>query len=104
MKTCGTCRFWGAEREDDVPDHVSLFRVCGAIKHDAQFYTDDQNREGLEPYGGDVPRDADWRAAELAKYNGFRASERAAAADGSGYYGALKTRDDFGCILHEEGK
>lgn len=100
MKLCGSCRFWGAARpygepeygDVDKPDDKSLFRVCAAMKFDsgAHRFTEDPD---------------EWNDHEdmwTIQDRELRKTEKAAAVDGSGYYGAVKTRDDFGCALHEE--
>jgi hypothetical protein len=74
VKRCGNCAHW---------KEVDRFGVgtCDAVKHDV---------EGGETY--DYDSDS---AEEIASNN-----DLAFVVDGSGYYAALKTRENFGCALH----
>ena len=84
--TCSTCRFWGAQRPEDgdegfarIKEDVELWakvRPCGAVMGDP---------DGSGAFPHRLPAD---RKAEVL--------------DGSGYYASLRTREDFGCVLHEE--
>lgn len=69
---CGDCKFWGGER--DVPGDD--FRECTAVVHSGDCW-DTQSINIMD-------RDPDATAVVV---------------DGSGYFAALKTKDDFGCVL-----
>lgn len=43
----------------------------------------------------------DWDERE-AEENRLLSLEKAISVDGSGYYAAVRTQADFGCVLHEE--
>jgi len=75
MKCCGNCEHW---------KEVNKFGVgtCDAVKHDV---------EGGETYDYDSDSDE-----EIASNN-----DPAFVVDGSGCYAALKTRENFGCALHQ---
>ena len=72
MKTCETCKFWG-----DEDDKNNLFRECQAINHQASYDPYEENSDS---------------ALE---------DQLAITIDGSGYFAAIKTQADFGCVLHE---
>lgn len=70
---CRLCRFWG-----DDKDKGQTFRKCMAIGHAVTAFDDDFN--------------------ETLVYREDRAPVQGAyVVDGSGYYAALKTAEDFGC-------
>lgn len=84
MNLCGTCKWWGkgaygpfGNEEDDDGNELSQsgpWRSCGRIPH-----THYQN----EP-------------EDVAPEN-----RRAVTCDGSDFFSAIKTAEDFGCVLHE---
>lgn len=90
MKTCATCRFWGLPggeteqaatriREDSIEAGFwNKVRPCGAVA---------MPDDSIGPHAYSMPSGA-----------------RAEVVDGSGYYASLRTREDFGCVLHEESK
>ena len=89
MKTCKTCRYWGLPRDEYDAEAIEQ------IKKDS---------DRLHLWGRVRPC-----GAVLACESGVGPSattlsegERARVVDGSGYYASLRTRDDFGCVLHEE--
>ena len=79
---CGDCKHWGKyDPIHEVPDdndwdNVNKFdlRQCGAVPHVDR---------SLDPPNDTVE------------------GKRAIVLDGSGFYAALKTADDFGCVLFE---
>lgn len=86
MANCGTCRFWGADVTDAIrrSRYFNEVRPCSAIRqNDAYLYSVDRDRE--PPLAG--PK------AGL--------SDKAEVVDGSGFFAALRTAADFGCVLHE---
>ena len=86
-KRCGTCRFWGKEKEG-----TNTHRSCRRIIHDEEDYTDEELYEDEDFKELDPVTIADIRAIRR---------EKAVTKDGSGYYAAIKCRDDFGCVLWE---
>lgn len=73
MYTCGTCDYW---------KEVNKYNVgkCIGIQHDEL---------GGEGY------DDDCNPIETNNDSAF-------VVDGSGYFAALKTRENFGCVMHSE--
>lgn len=91
-KTCGTCKYWGNS------ESKTQFRACQKIIHDAD-YNAGNSRLSDEAYEEDLDsRRPDQREEEKA----FRAEHNAVVMDGSGYHAALKCRQDFGCVNHQE--
>lgn len=86
MNLCGTCKFWGCN--DDVGER---FRQCMRVKHDE--CRDTCNEEDPEDYRVDDPERFERHQKTLA--------EKAVTVDGSGYFAALRCREDFGCVYHE---
>lgn len=99
MNTCGTCKFWGSDdprHNDEIPE--GEYRTCNAVIHDKLGATD-SNRDGVDTYVADY-----YDKHEFAEAKAEIAAVRkhlAVVKDGSGYYAALKTKDDFGCVLHQ---
>ena len=88
--TCGSCRFWPT-----IP--AAGFRPCARIPHDKRYPSLAEDDDSLLGYAlEDMDTDAEREA-----YRAERARTKAVAVDGSGYFAALKTREDFGCILWE---
>ncbi len=83
--TCETCAHWNTEAPDWQFDELKMKR-CGAIQ---------QRETIIEP----ARRLEDWDAREAEEYR-LLSEAKAIAVDGSGYYAALRTRADFGCVLH----
>lgn len=82
---CGTCRFWTKTNRDE--SYYFNLRPCGAVKQ----------REDIEMAkgdDGDEVRDEDGNETPVVR-------PRAMAVDGSGYFAALRTAEDFGCVLWE---
>jgi hypothetical protein len=96
---CGSCRFWGKKPDgspiiNDGQPETGEFRSCGKIEHD------DYNRSDPNPDLAFLDDDDD-----IIEMNAKRAAlGDAVTVDGSGYYAALKTRDQFGCVFHEPTK
>lgn len=91
---CATCEHWKAADPFDWQYDKIQFAVCKRIRQ----------REDIETSAINAMADPEdrWSAAgELAIEQAFRAS-LAIAVDGSGYYAAVRTAPDFGCILWEE--
>lgn len=79
QERCGNCRLWGTE-----DDNNGVYRQCAAALHDE--------------YGlAGKPLDQWTSEQEHRRINDCPA----VAVDGSGYWAALRTRDDFGCVLFE---
>lgn len=75
MKTCGTCKYW-----ELIPD---------------------SNPRSLAANGfGTCENVRMWEDDEIHKEE--KSKWLACAIDGSGYFAALKTKESFGCVLHEE--
>ena len=72
---CGNCKHWGNKEEEKENE---MFRTCQAVIHDNNGFT--------EGFRTDLK---------------FRKAHKAVVLDGSGYFAALRTRDDFGCVLWE---
>ena len=89
---CGTCRFWGPhDKYEDAPGYA----VCKRIQHDKDGHTssveyDEQHMQEL------VTEDPDEREKIL-----MGREQKAVSLDGSGYFPAVRSRGDFGCVLHE---
>ncbi len=77
MKTCGTCRHWGVDlrnsRQDTLAGWVDQKR-CYRIADSSEHVFDNEHVLDDEP---------------------------AYTQDGSGYFSALLTKPDFGCVLWE---
>lgn len=89
MPRCGSCALWGVTspyRRDISPSTSTRYRLCGAILHGVMQARDDGDDELVARGGCDEP------VASLA--------DPAFVEDGSGYYAALKTAEDFGCSMH----
>jgi hypothetical protein len=98
MNRCGNCKFWGkgartypqASPEDQT---TGEWRQCGRVQHDdhARCRPEDDIRDeyDFDPI----------RAEEMVEDPIRR--ELAVVTDGSGYFAALKCREDFGCVLFE---
>lgn len=92
-ETCETCRFWLYISAEDWEFDALGVGDCKAIKM----------REDIKDAVFDSrPRDAfdDWDEVERLEAEALRAA-KAFAVDGSGYYAALRTFPDFGCVLHQ---
>lgn len=83
MNLCGTCKHWG----------TGDFGPWGK-------YDDD---------GNEVPQTGPWRACGRIPRTYYQnepedvapENRRAVTCDGSGFFSAIKTAADFGCVLHE---
>lgn len=81
MNRCGDCKFWGRKGED------GKFRSCTGVIHDESSIHDEEV--------------GDWMDEEY-KESVIRINALpAVVVDGSGYFAALKTKEDFGCVLFE---
>lgn len=80
---CGTCRHWGDEK-----DAGRTFRKCmGVFSCKGVKGPDDEDYvEGHLDH---------WEPGEVAIVR----AQKAYTVDGSGYYNALKCKEDFGCVL-----
>ncbi len=83
MNQCGTCKYWGENREKGQD-----FRSCQAIKHDAHYYSEREEQDL-------------WEDDEIKTTCEFKANHRAVVVDRSGCFAALRSRSDFGCVLYE---
>lgn len=89
LQLCGTCRHWGEPQDWSFIAALQSLRPCGAVKHDAKLPrkkdADGLDAEDPETFGPilDCP------------------TPKAVVVDGSGYFAALKTAEDFGCPLWE---
>lgn len=80
--TCGSCAYWGAGHEQNSESPAwRRVRPCGAVKHDD---SDSYRADGS-------------LSTPLSDPNA-----KAEVVDGSGYFAALRTRADFGCVLYQE--
>lgn len=82
---CGSCAHWAAVEPDWEFDALVMGR-CVAIK---------QREDILEP----ARRLCDDWDARVAEEGRLLSLEKAIAVDGSGYYAAVRTQADFGCVL-----
>ena len=88
MMRCETCEHWKFDEPDWEYDQLR-FGECKAIRQRETI--DDDATEGLtDRYGEEA--EARKKAALMAA--------KAFAVDGSGYYAAVRTAPDFGCILY----
>jgi hypothetical protein len=77
METCGTCKHWKLiDAEEELIDDPR-FGTCAAIPQGQSEWDEASDRNMVV---------GDWKAV---------------AVDGSGYFAAIKTRECFGCVLHE---
>lgn len=86
MEHCETCKHWKAVEPDWQFDALVMGR-CAAVK---------QRDDIIAP----ARQVEDWDARE-AEEGRLLKLEKAIAVDSSGYYAALRTQADFGCVLHE---
>lgn len=93
METCGTCRFWGDEK-----DKGYRFRRCLGV-YSCERFSGPGDGERLESF---LHPDGDerWDREEMTEV----VKQRAYTIDGSGYYNALKCREDFGCVLWQSSQ
>jgi hypothetical protein len=90
-KLCGSCRYWGKLDDEDN----GRFRQCRAVIHDKN------SAIALEEWD-DPLEERDWLPeAKRQELIALRNMSKAVVKDGSGYFAALKCREDFGCILWE---
>lgn len=102
---CGNCRHWGKPDED-----VFEFRTCTAVVHDSQRGPRGSRVRGITSQYrfADEEFDAETgglhpdELAELEFVRRWRDEHKAAVMDGSGYFAALRTREDFGCVLWDQ--
>lgn len=92
---CGTCKHWGRPKDDG-----ETFRVCVSTIHVGKDI-------GNPDIDGDTINSADLPFRFAGAYDGtvppptpVRLGGRC-VVDGSGYFAALKCREDFGCVAHE---
>lgn len=93
MKTCGTCKHWGAghnehEKAGESVEKDDIFKPCGAVVQVDKFVADARPAWSKD-------------TALRASLEEVRA-RKAVVVDGSDYFAALKTQSDFGCLLHED--
>jgi hypothetical protein len=93
-KTCGTCKHWGVGDTQRDREEDTVYRPCGAVVHDESnrarpAYDDPETDEDGDPYDPKIK-------VEIAAIR----KHLAVVHDGSGFYAALKVRQDFGCVLH----
>jgi hypothetical protein len=93
--TCGTCKHWGAGHDEHEEDGASIkrsdvFKPCGAvIQADKWSIKYDENNKYMS---------AEQHAKAKEEIAAIRA-RKAVVVDGSDYFAALKTCEDFGCVL-----
>lgn len=90
MKTCGTCEHWGGHNPRKYEEQFRHHR-CHRVEHDCNR---DATADSWLPGDPEEDREAAKRRASV--------EDSAVVQDGSGYYAALKTREDFGCVYHKE--
>lgn len=93
---CGTCKWWGF----NVPiyggatireNQTGEWRQCGRVQHVDRY--DVEDKETVED---------DLSETSAKRYLDSPArKELAVVTDGSDYHAALRSRADFGCVLHE---
>lgn len=88
---CETCTHWKFAEKDWEFESL-VFGKCAAVKQ-----REDVEREACEAAGIDHRWDD---GGEEVVLNAMREA-KAIAVDGSGYYAALRTAADFGCVLHQ---
>ena len=81
---CGTCKFWGTDK-----DIGEKYRECQGVKMDHHTISE-----------GPVPNY--FNEMETEEILELRRTALAVTVDGSGYYAAIKSKQDFGCVLHQE--
>ena len=81
---CSSCSHWSNAERDWAFDAV-IMGSCAAIKQ----------REDIVSPAREI---GDWDAREAEEQRLLQA-EKAIAVDGSGYYAAIRTAPDFGCVL-----
>lgn len=86
---CETCSHWVFSQDDWQFDGLKMGK-CAAVK---------QREDIIEP----ARNIDDWDAREAEEARLLRAA-KAIAVDGSGYYAALRTTADFGCVLYVAGQ
>lgn len=86
---CGDCKHWGK------PGEAHPFRSCMAVVHDKKSVTSDYQYDEEEAWP------EDWADADGDANRQFRATHKAVAMDGSGFFAAFRTHEDFGCMLFE---
>lgn len=91
-KTCGTCKHWGGHNPP-VEDAQFKHHPCNRVKHDDNWEATPSDL---------VVQDWDINAVAAAKERMASVKDSAVVQDASGAYAALKTREDFGCVLWEQ--
>ena len=94
---CGTCTYWAKnvadweERERWIPEWQHY--PCLRIKHDAMYHSTPDSLVCPELH----------EEEDLAvDRKDMKETDDAVVEDGSGYFAALKVRESFGCVFHEE--
>lgn len=94
MKTCQTCRWWRLVQGDDESYRIRNL-VVGNHPTTHEVFSESQ---AVQLHGYRVRQ---CLAPKLLFYQ--RPSRNGLAMlDGSGYFAALVTGEDFGCVLHED--
>jgi hypothetical protein len=75
--TCGTCKHWKRVDAESTDIEDPRYGQCEAIPRAEYEWDEDLDIHVVK---------GDWQAV---------------AVDGSGYFAALRTRESFGCILHD---
>ena len=88
MERCGDCKFWGK------PGDTEVFRPCGGVIHDERSR---HNEEEDEFWDSEMGLQIGNINEQIRDIN----SRPAVVIDGSGCFAALKTKEDFGCVLFE---
>lgn len=92
-ETCETCRFWLASSASDWEFDALGVGDCQAIKMRSDIKDEAFEHRPRKDFD-------DWDEVEKLEVEALRAA-KAFAVDGSGYYAALRTFPDFGCVLHQ---
>lgn len=90
LLTCETCLHWRFDEPDAEFDDLR-FGTCKAIRQ----------RETIQDEAFKGQKDVDrWTDEGEAIIHAAMKAAKAIAVDGSGYYAAVRTAPDFGCVLH----
>jgi hypothetical protein len=86
---CGSCKHWGDHR-----DAGEKWRRCLAVIHDVDGTISETCHTPIE--------ERDWLTEEQrVELVAIRDTAKVICQDGSGYFAAVRCREDFGCILYE---
>ena len=88
-KLCSNCRFWGTNSEEHESNE---YKQCQSVIHDDECLSGQDSQPD-----DDLPS---WKGQ--AKVSAWRSTHKACVQDGSGYWAALRTSKDFGCVLFQD--